>query len=86
MPKILIYTTQVCPYCHAAKDFFRSKGLEFEEIDVTGDDEARRKLVEKSDGRKTVPQIFIDGTGIGGYSDLIALDQGGKLGPLLQKA
>lgn len=85
MPKILIYTTKVCPYCHAAKDFFRSRTLEFEEVDVTGNDEARQKLVEKADGRKTVPQIFINGVGIGGYTDLMALEQKGELGPLLQK-
>lgn len=67
----MIYTTQSCPYCLAAKRFLASKRVPFEEIDVTGDDAARDKLIALSGGRETVPQIFVDGRAIGGYEDLV---------------
>ncbi|MBI2500665.1 MAG: glutaredoxin 3 [Deltaproteobacteria bacterium] len=74
---IKIYTTNNCPYCHAAKDLFRSKGLAFEEIDVSGD-EAFDNLVKET-GRRTVPQIFIDGKLIGGFQELVELDRKGEI-------
>jgi glutaredoxin 3 len=77
--KIQIYTTTYCPYCVRAKQLLQKRGLAYTEIDVTGDDAARLALVEKSGGRKTVPQIFIDDVCIGGCDDLYALDAAGKL-------
>ena len=78
--EVLLYTTESCPYCHAAIKFLKSKNIPFREIDVTGDGEARRMLVEKSGGRETVPQIFADGKSIGGYDDLVEFYQkGGRL-------
>lgn len=82
MPKIVIYTTSLCPYCHAAKDLLRRKGAAFEEIDVSGDPETRRQMQAKA-GRHTVPQIWIGETHVGGCDDLHALDSAGRLDPLL---
>lgn len=81
--QIAVYTTTYCPYCVRAKQFLQSKGLAFTEVDVTGDEAARQALVEKSGGRKTVPQIFIGEQPIGGFDDLVALDRAGQLAPLL---
>jgi len=79
---VKIYTTDWCGYCSAALRMLRSKGIEFEQIDVDGDVKMRRWLVEKT-GRTTVPQIFIDGQPIGGFTDMRALDERGKLDPML---
>lgn len=79
MPKkVVIYVTEYCPYCHAAKKFLKSKGVTFEEIDVSDNDELREKLVKMSGGRETVPQIFADGKPIGGYDELVAFYQAGN--------
>ena len=78
MAQVTVYTTQYCPYCHAAKNFLKSKKVSFKEIDVTDDAEMRRKLVEKTGGRETVPQIFDGEKLIGGYDDLVAFYQSGK--------
>jgi glutaredoxin 3 len=83
MPPIEIYTTRFCPYCHAAKRLLSRKGAPFNEIDVTGDPQGRSDMVTRANGRMTVPQIFIGTTHVGGYDDLYALDQAGKLDPLL---
>lgn len=83
MATIEIYTTTVCPYCIKAKRLLDAKDLDYTEINVTGDDEARMALVEKSGGRRTVPQIFIDGKPIGGFDDMYALEQSGELDKLL---
>lgn len=83
MAKIDVYTTNYCPYCTRAKELLKRKGQEFTEHDVTGDDEARMKLVEKAEGRKTVPQIFIDNKLVGGFDDLAKLDKEGKLDAML---
>ena len=80
---IEIYTTRYCPYCHAAKGLLSRKGAEFTEIDVSGDAKRRSEMVTRANGRMTVPQIFIGSTHVGGYDDLSALDQAGKLDPLL---
>ena len=82
MPKIVLYSTTHCGYCTAAKRFFESKGLPFEEIDLTDDDEARDALRVRS-GRTTVPQIWIGDVHVGGYDDLRALERAGRLEPLL---
>ena len=83
MKPVTIYTTQTCGFCLRAKQLLQERGIPYEEIDVTGDDGARERLVEKADGRRTVPQIFIGDQGIGGYTDLAQLDREGKLRPLL---
>ncbi|MEK7802592.1 MAG: glutaredoxin 3 [Pseudomonadota bacterium] len=83
MAKIEIYTTTYCPYCIRAKQFLDMKDIDFTEIDVTGDDAARMSLVEKSGGRKTVPQIFINGLSIGGFDDMRLLEEQGKLDSML---
>jgi glutaredoxin 3 len=83
MPHIVIYTTPTCPYCVAAKRLLNEKRVPFEEISVAGDAAARARMAELADGRKTVPQIFIDGVGIGGCDDLYELERAGKLDALL---
>lgn len=82
MAKVVIYTTNYCPYCTGAKSLLRAKKVEFEEIDVTSDP-ARRAEMEKLSRRRTVPQIFIDGEPIGGYDDARLLDARGELDRLL---
>ena len=83
MPEIAIYTTRFCPYCHAAKQLLTRKGVEFTEIDVSGDLKGRSEMVARANGRMTVPQIFIGSTHVGGYDELSALERAGKLDPLL---
>jgi glutaredoxin 3 len=81
--KVEVYGTSYCPYCMRAKALLRSKGVEFEEIDVTHDPELREKMVELAGGRYTVPEIFINGEIIGGCDELYALEQSGELDMLL---
>lgn len=83
MPKITIYTTPICPYCVRAKQLLKKKGAAFEEVDVFMDNKARKEMEEKSGGARTVPQIFIGDTHVGGSDDLYALESDGKLDPLL---
>ena len=83
MPKIKIYTTPICPYCARAKSLLKKKGAAFDEIDVFMDAKARTEMEEKSGGARTVPQIFIGDTHVGGSDDLYALDHAGKLDALL---
>jgi glutaredoxin 3 len=79
MAKIEIYTTPFCPFCSRAKALLTRKGIAFDEIDVTMIPGARDEMVSRSGGRRTVPQIFIDGDGIGGSDELYALDSQGDL-------
>ena len=81
---VTIYTTPWCPFCIQAKSLLKKKGIPFEEIDVSGRTDLRSWLVQVSNQR-TVPQIFINGTSIGGYSELSELDQQGELKPLLSE-
>jgi glutaredoxin 3 len=83
MDSVEIYTTRYCPYCHAAKGLLARKGVTFKEIDVTGDWPGRAKMVERADGRSTVPQIFIGDVHVGGCDDLYVLEADGKLDLLL---
>jgi glutaredoxin 3 len=83
MAKIEIYTTPYCPYCLSAKALLTRKDATFIEIDVSGNPERRRQMVERAHGGYTVPQIFIDGDHIGGSDELQMLDRAGKLDPLL---
>ena len=85
MANITMYITATCPYCHNAERLLLSKGVEsIHKIRVDLDPDLRMALMEKS-GRRTVPQIFIDGLHVGGYDDLAALDQAGELNALLAK-
>jgi glutaredoxin 3 len=81
--KVEIYSTQYCPYCVRAKALLKSKGVGFEEIDVTDDLESRARMVALAGGRRTVPQIFINGEIIGGCDELYALERSGELDLLL---
>ena len=83
MPSIKMYTTGYCPYCTRAKQFLQAKGVaQIEEIRIDTDSAARITMMEIT-GRRTVPQIFIGATHVGGYDDLVALDGSGGLQPLL---
>lgn len=83
MADIVVYTKDHCPYCVKAKALLTRKGKAFKEIDITHDEALQKEMVEKSGGRKTVPQIFINGKPIGGCDDMYALEAAGKLDPLL---
>ncbi len=83
MAPVELYTTPYCPYCLAAKDLLRRKGIEFKEINVAGAPDLRSEMVERANGRTTVPQIFVGTTHVGGCDDLYALDGEGRLDPLL---
>jgi glutaredoxin 3 len=82
MKKVEIYTTQWCPYCHAAKSLLDEKGVSYEEVDAD-DPDVRMAMVQRANGRRTVPQIFVGETHVGGYDDMAALDRRGQLDLLL---
>ena len=82
MQTVEIYTTPLCGYCAAAKRLLTAKGVSYAETDVSSPD-ARAGMIQRAGGRRTVPQIFIGGTHVGGYDDLNALERAGKLDPLL---
>jgi glutaredoxin 3 len=84
MAPVEIYTTPYCPYCIAAKELLGKKGVAFKEIDVSGNRELRSQMTARANGGTTVPQIFIGATHVGGCDDLYALEEEGKLDPLLQ--
>ena len=79
-----IYTWQTCPYCIAAKVLLFIKGAKFTEYKIDGDSSAREKMAERANGKRSVPQIFINDSHIGGCTDLFDLEKQGKLNPLLQ--
>ncbi len=86
MSDILIYTTQFCGYCRAAKNLLSAKAVKFAEIDVGFDADKRSEMVERAGGLRTVPQIFINGRHVGGYDELAALEREGKLDAWLADA
>ena len=81
MARVEIYTTPSCPFCVRAKRLLQARGIAYEEVDVAGDPELRADLVQRT-GRRTVPQIFIDGEPIGGFEELAALDASTRLANL----
>lgn len=83
MKTVEIYTTPICGYCAMAKRLLTGKGVAFVEIDVMADPGRRAEMTRRSNGGRTVPQIFIDGAPIGGCDDLHALDRAGKLDGML---
>lgn len=84
MAKIDIYTKVTCPYCMQAKSLLSQKNVDFNEIKIDGDNELRTKMIQRSDGAYTVPQIFIDDTHVGGCDDLYALHARNELDVLLK--
>ena len=83
MKPVELYTTPFCGYCMMAKRLLKQKGVEFTEYDVYANPDLRPEMVQRANGGTTVPQIFIDGTHIGGCDELHALDRAGKLDPML---
>jgi len=83
MPTVEIYTSPLCGFCHAAKRLLTQKGVSFAEIDVFSDPGRKPEMIQRSNGGRTVPQIFIGETHVGGCDDLYALERSGKLDPLL---
>ena len=83
MAVVEIYTSMWCPFCHRAKRLLNDKGVNFKEIDVGMNYKMREEMLDRSYGRYTVPQIFIDGLGIGGSDELADLDYNGKLDSML---
>ena len=83
MKLVEIYTSPLCGYCHAAKRLLSKKGVAFTEFDVSRDPSLRGEMIQRSNGGRTVPQIFIGGTHVGGCDDLHALEHAGKLDAFL---
>lgn len=83
MPPIIIYSTAICPYCVAAKNFLKQRGLEWNEVRIDLDPARRDEMLSRA-RRTSVPQIFIGDTHVGGYDDLVALARSGGLEPLLE--
>ncbi|MBE9002563.1 MAG: glutaredoxin 3 [Nostoc sp.] len=81
--KVEIYTWRTCPFCIRAKSLLKSKGVEFTEYSIDGDETARNKMAQRANGRRSLPQIFINDDHIGGCDDIHALDSQGKLDELL---
>ena len=84
MAKVEIYTKAFCPYCSRAMRLLADKGVEPDEVDITLGGPRRAEMIQRANGRTTVPQVFIDGRHIGGSDDLAALDRAGGLDPLLR--
>ena len=83
MATVELYTTPICGFCHRAKTLLTSKGVSFSEVDVMADPSRRAEMMERANGGRTVPQIFINGEHIGGSDDLAALERASKLDALL---
>jgi glutaredoxin 3 len=83
MPPVEIYTTRYCPFCNAAKALLTRKGVAFSEIDIGRDWERRDEMIQRANGKMTVPQIFIGAVHVGGSEELLAMERAGKLDPML---
>jgi glutaredoxin 3 len=83
--EVVMYSSAICPYCVAAKNFLKQRGIEWREVRVDLDPVARTEMLERAK-RTSVPQIFINGTHVGGFDDMVALDRAGGLAPLLESA
>jgi len=84
MQPVDIYTTPICGFCHAAKRLLTQKGVDFNEIDVMTDPDRKAEMMQRANGGRTVPQIFVGKTHVGGCDDLYALERAGKLDALLE--
>ena len=85
MPKVEIYTWQHCPFCIRAKALFDQKGINYQEYSIDGDQEERSRMIDRANGRKTVPQIFINNEGIGGCEELYSLESTNQLDKLIKQ-
>lgn len=83
MSRVEIYTTPTCPYCRAAKQLLATKGVSYEEIDVSRDPALRQTMTRRAGGSRTVPQIFVNGQHVGDCDKIYALDHSGRLDPIL---
>ena len=83
MATVEIYTKPTCGFCHMAKRLLNAKGISFAEVNISAQPDRRAEMIQRANGGSTVPQIFVDGTHIGGCDDLMALERGGKLDALL---
>ena len=83
IPTVEIYTWRFCPFCLRAKALLNKKGVQFTEYSIDGDDDARTKMSERAGGLRTVPQIFINGNGIGGCDELYELERNNELNELI---
>lgn len=83
MKLVEIYTSPLCGFCHAAKRLLNQKGVQYSEIDVMADPDRRPEMMQRANGGRTVPQIFVGEIHVGGCDDLFALERAGKLDPLL---
>lgn len=79
MVSVEMYTTAICPYCVAAKNLLKQKGMDYTEIRVDTDPHRREEMLARTGGRRSVPQIFVNGVFVGGFDDLVAADRSGKL-------
>lgn len=86
MPAIDIYTSPLCGFCHAAKRLLKQKGVQFNEIDILEAPDRKPEMIQRANGSRTVPQIFVGDTHVGGCDELYALERAGKLDPLLEAA
>ena len=86
MARVEMYTSPLCGFCHAARRLLAAKEADVTEIDVMAEPRRKTEMIERADGRRTVPQIFIDGRGIGGCDELYALERAGELDRLLAGA
>ena len=84
MTRVEIYTKFLCPYCARAKKLLDSKGVAYEEYEISMDPDKRQEMIGRANGRTTVPQVFIDGVHVGGSDDLAELERGGRLDAMLQ--
>lgn len=82
-PKVEMYTTAICPYCVSAKNLLRSKGLEYTELRVDSDADQRATMLQRSGGKRSVPQIFVNDVHVGGFDDLVAADRNGRLAEII---
>ena len=86
MPQAEIYTTGVCGYCVAAKNFLKSRGCDYSEVRVDREPGKLAEMLERSGGRRSVPQVFFNGMHVGGYDDLVAAERSGRLQALIDAA
>jgi glutaredoxin 3 len=86
MAQAEIYTTAICPYCVAAKNFLKNRGCDYSEVRIDREPGKLDEMLKRSDGRRSVPQIFINGEHVGGYDELVAAERSGRLKVLLESS
>jgi glutaredoxin 3 len=86
MARVEIYSSLLCPYCYRAKKLLDAKGVDYEEIDLMLKPWRRAEMIERSGGRTSVPQIFVDGSHLGNCQEMLALEAAGRLAPILEAA